>query len=145
VGTVIGFPHGASLTATKVFESHLALDDGASELDMVIDDPGAYTKPWNSHRNFALSDTGFLRYQQICSIRENQQFFTIRPGFAWDLPPKLKFHAKGRVTVGLGVHVTFGPDGVSTGGGGKIRAEFGISRWFHHDQPAAKDPDAGSR
>ena len=37
VGTVVGFPHGSHLTATKVFEAHLALDDGASELDMVID------------------------------------------------------------------------------------------------------------
>ena len=37
VGTVVGFPHGSSLTATKVFEAHLALDDGAAELDMVID------------------------------------------------------------------------------------------------------------
>jgi deoxyribose-phosphate aldolase len=37
VGTVIGFPHGSHLTATKVFEAHLALDDGAAELDMVID------------------------------------------------------------------------------------------------------------
>ncbi|HEY3163125.1 MAG TPA: deoxyribose-phosphate aldolase [Candidatus Limnocylindrales bacterium] len=37
VGTVVGFPHGSTLTATKVFEVHLALDDGASELDMVID------------------------------------------------------------------------------------------------------------
>ena len=37
VGTVIGFPHGSHLTATKVFEAHLALDDGAVELDMVID------------------------------------------------------------------------------------------------------------
>ncbi|MEA2518919.1 MAG: deoxyribose-phosphate aldolase [Chloroflexota bacterium] len=37
VGTVIGFPHGSSTTATKVFEAHRALDDGAVELDMVID------------------------------------------------------------------------------------------------------------
>jgi deoxyribose-phosphate aldolase len=37
VGTVIGFPHGSSVTATKVFESHGALADGAVELDMVID------------------------------------------------------------------------------------------------------------
>jgi hypothetical protein len=42
---------------------------------MTIDDPGAYTKPWNARRNFTLSKTGFLRYQQICSVRENQQFF----------------------------------------------------------------------
>jgi deoxyribose-phosphate aldolase len=37
VGTVIGFPHGSSTTATKVFEARKALDDGAVELDMVID------------------------------------------------------------------------------------------------------------
>jgi deoxyribose-phosphate aldolase len=37
VGTVIGFPHGSSTTATKVYEAHRALEDGAVELDMVID------------------------------------------------------------------------------------------------------------
>jgi deoxyribose-phosphate aldolase len=37
VGTVIGFPHGSSVTATKVFEAQRALADGAVELDMVID------------------------------------------------------------------------------------------------------------
>jgi hypothetical protein len=41
---------------------------------MVIDDPGAYTQPWNAQRYFTLSKTGFLRYQQICSVRENQRF-----------------------------------------------------------------------
>ncbi len=37
VGTVIGFPHGNSTTATKVYEAHRALEDGAVELDMVLD------------------------------------------------------------------------------------------------------------
>lgn len=36
VGTVIGFPHGSSTTATKVFEARNALENGAVELDMVI-------------------------------------------------------------------------------------------------------------
>lgn len=36
VGTVIGFPHGAHLTATKVFESERAIEHGATELDMVL-------------------------------------------------------------------------------------------------------------
>jgi deoxyribose-phosphate aldolase len=36
VGTVIGFPHGSSTTATKVFEARNALANGATELDMVI-------------------------------------------------------------------------------------------------------------
>jgi deoxyribose-phosphate aldolase len=37
VGTVVGFPHGSSTTATKVFEAREALAAGASEIDMVID------------------------------------------------------------------------------------------------------------
>lgn len=36
VGTVIGFPHGASKTSIKVTEAEEALHDGATELDMVI-------------------------------------------------------------------------------------------------------------
>ena len=35
-GTVVGFPHGSHTTATKVFEAERAVDDGATELDMVI-------------------------------------------------------------------------------------------------------------
>jgi deoxyribose-phosphate aldolase len=36
VGTTIGFPHGGHATATKVDEARRALEDGARELDMVI-------------------------------------------------------------------------------------------------------------
>jgi len=36
VTTVIGFPHGAHRTDVKVFEAEKAMDDGAVELDMVI-------------------------------------------------------------------------------------------------------------
>ncbi|MEJ2710329.1 MAG: deoxyribose-phosphate aldolase [Anaerolineales bacterium] len=36
VGTVIGFPHGSNTTPVKVFEAQQALQDGAVELDMVL-------------------------------------------------------------------------------------------------------------
>ena len=36
VGTVVGFPHGASTSAVKAVEAERALDDGAVELDMVL-------------------------------------------------------------------------------------------------------------
>jgi deoxyribose-phosphate aldolase len=36
VGTVIGFPHGGHVTRTKVFEAQAAMEDGAVELDMVV-------------------------------------------------------------------------------------------------------------
>ena len=36
VGTVVGFPHGSSATEVKVFEARQAIQDGATELDMVL-------------------------------------------------------------------------------------------------------------
>ena len=36
IGTVVGFPHGSSTTATKAFEAKDAIANGASELDMVL-------------------------------------------------------------------------------------------------------------
>jgi deoxyribose-phosphate aldolase len=36
VGTTVGFPHGGHVTAVKVAEAERALDDGARELDMVV-------------------------------------------------------------------------------------------------------------
>jgi hypothetical protein len=68
----VGHPHTEQL---HVIERYKRLDATSLQVDITIDDPGAYTKPWNARRNFTLSSTGFLRYQQICSVRENQQFF----------------------------------------------------------------------
>lgn len=34
--TVIGFPHGTHTTDAKVFEARIAMEDGADELDMVV-------------------------------------------------------------------------------------------------------------
>ncbi len=36
VSTVVDFPHGSNLTAAKVFEANLAMDNGAAHLDMVL-------------------------------------------------------------------------------------------------------------
>jgi deoxyribose-phosphate aldolase len=36
VSTVVGFPHGSNRTEIKVLEAELAMDDGAFELDMVL-------------------------------------------------------------------------------------------------------------
>jgi deoxyribose-phosphate aldolase len=36
VSTVVGFPHGSNLTEIKVVEAQNAMDDGALELDMVL-------------------------------------------------------------------------------------------------------------
>lgn len=45
--TVIGFPHGGHLTRVKVFESELAIADGAAELDMVVNIGKVLSGEWN--------------------------------------------------------------------------------------------------
>jgi deoxyribose-phosphate aldolase len=45
--TTIGFPHGGHLTAVKVYESEIALADGATELDMVVNVGKVLSGEWN--------------------------------------------------------------------------------------------------
>lgn len=47
VGTVVGFPHGSSKIETKLEEAELALDDGAVELDMVVNIGKVLSRDWN--------------------------------------------------------------------------------------------------
>jgi len=46
--TTIGFPHGGHVTAIKVKESEIALADGATELDMVVNIGKVLSGEWNS-------------------------------------------------------------------------------------------------
>ncbi len=46
VGTVVSFPHGSSATQIKTAEAQLACDDGAVELDMVINVGKALSRDW---------------------------------------------------------------------------------------------------
>jgi len=47
VGTVIGFPHGSSRMAIKLKEAAMALDDGAVELDMVVNIGKVLSNDWD--------------------------------------------------------------------------------------------------
>lgn len=47
VGCVIGFPHGNSSTAVKLFEAKQACHDGAAEIDMVINIGKALGGDWD--------------------------------------------------------------------------------------------------
>jgi deoxyribose-phosphate aldolase len=45
--TVLGFPHGGHTTAAKVAEAQLALRDGGTELDMVVNIGKVLSKDWD--------------------------------------------------------------------------------------------------
>jgi len=46
--TTIGFPHGGHLTKVKVYEAELAMADGATELDMVVNIGKVLSDEWNA-------------------------------------------------------------------------------------------------
>jgi deoxyribose-phosphate aldolase len=46
VGTTIGFPHGGQVTTVKLAESMQAVEDGATELDMVVNIGKVLSKDW---------------------------------------------------------------------------------------------------
>ena len=48
VGTTIGFPHGGHVTAVKVAEAEQAMNDGARELDMVVNIGKVLSKDWRA-------------------------------------------------------------------------------------------------
>ena len=66
VCTVIGFPLGANTTDTKIFEAKKALQDGADELDMVINLGAVKSGDW---------DTVFNDIQAVRNAGEN---FTLK-------------------------------------------------------------------
>ncbi len=45
--TVIGFPHGGQATSTKLAESRQAIEDGAIELDMVVNISAVLSENWD--------------------------------------------------------------------------------------------------
>ena len=51
VGTVIGFPHGNSTVDVKLFETERAIEDGAVEIDMVVNIGKVLSEDWDYVRN----------------------------------------------------------------------------------------------
>jgi len=105
VGCVIGFPHGNSATAVKVFEAEQACKDGAVEIDMVINIGKALGGDWDyveqeiksvtetCHRNKAIVKVIFetdyltrnedkIRLCEICT-RAGADFVKTSTGFGF--------------------------------------------------------------
>jgi deoxyribose-phosphate aldolase len=87
VGTVVGFPHGSSSTKVKVFETALAIEEGAVEIDMVInigymksgmydevrDEIAAVVKAASGHPVKVILENAYLSKEEIvkaCHLSE---------------------------------------------------------------------------
>jgi deoxyribose-phosphate aldolase len=73
VSTVVGFPHGSNLTAVKVTEAELAMDEGALELDMVLNIGQLRSGKYNYVREDikAVCDVAHARGVKVKVIFEN--------------------------------------------------------------------------
>jgi deoxyribose-phosphate aldolase len=71
--TTIGFPHGGHTIAAKVTEAQQALDDGAEELDFVINIGQVLSGNWNYVRSEvnAVIDVVHVHRQKVKIIFEN--------------------------------------------------------------------------
>lgn len=72
-GTVIGFPQGGHTTAVKVHESEVAMNDGATELDMVVNIGKVWSGDWNYVRTdiAAVVEAAHARQSIVKVIFEN--------------------------------------------------------------------------
>jgi hypothetical protein len=55
-----------------MIERYKRVDAKTLELDMTIDDPGAYTKPFYSYRNLAPPTVPLMQNPWVCPTREIQ-------------------------------------------------------------------------
>jgi deoxyribose-phosphate aldolase len=117
VGCVIGFPHGNSSTAVKVFEAEQACNDGATEIDMVINIGKALGGDWDfvekeikavtdiCHQNRAIVKVIFetdyvtqtedkIRLCEICT-RIGADFVKTSTGYGYVKQPNGDFNYKG--------------------------------------------------
>jgi deoxyribose-phosphate aldolase len=125
VGCVIGFPHGNSSTAVKVFEAEQACKDGATEIDMVINIGKALGGDWDyvekeikavtntCHRNNAIVKVIFetdyvtgtgdkIRLCEICT-RVGADFVKTSTGFGFVKQPNGDFNYKGATVADVGL------------------------------------------
>ncbi len=117
VGCVIGFPHGNSSTTVKVFEAEQACNEGAVEIDMVINIGKALQGDWDyiekeikavtdaCHANHAIvkvifetdfvtKDEDKIRLCEICT-KVGADFVKTSTGFGYVKQPNGDFNYKG--------------------------------------------------
>lgn len=108
VGTVLGFPHGSSCIKTKVSEAERALDEGAVELDAVVNVGKVLSEDWDyvrdevsglctvAHARKALFklilETAFLRQTHklmLCRIASAEGADYVKTSTGFDFLPQV--------------------------------------------------------
>jgi len=64
----IGHPHSDQL---HYIERYKRVDANTLALEVTVDDPGAYTRPFTTRRTLTTARTPFMQNDWVCSVREN--------------------------------------------------------------------------
>jgi deoxyribose-phosphate aldolase len=123
VCTVIGFPHGNSRVDVKVFETERAIDDGAVEIDMVVNTGKVLSEDWEYvgeeiaaivsvtkkhgaalkvifENDFLPEDTHKIKLCEICSQLE-VEFVKTSTGYGFVKQPDGSYSYRGATTEDL--------------------------------------------
>ncbi len=143
VGCVIGFPHGNSKTAVKVFEAEQACKDGAVEIDMVINIGKALGGDWEyveneiteitrvCHSNNAIVKVIFetdyvtktedkIRLCEICT-RAGSDFVKTSTGFGFVKQPDGMYNYRGATVEDVKLMRKYSGSGVQVKCAGGVR------------------------
>ncbi len=79
--TTVGFPHGANSKTTKLFETEQAIDDGAKEIDMVVNISRVLGGEWNPVKDEIVAITKLAHEHAVkvkvifenCYLNEQQK------------------------------------------------------------------------
>jgi hypothetical protein len=69
-------------------ERYKRIDADSMDLELTIDDPGAYTKPFTTHRYYKISKTGSF-YAWVCTMQDEQHFYENLGAPAFSDPTKV--------------------------------------------------------
>lgn len=117
VGTVIGFPHGNSRIDVKVFETERAIEDGAVEIDMVVNAGKVLSGDWDYvteeisaivdvtkkhgaglkvifENDFLPEDKDKIKLCKICSVL-SVEFVKTSTGYGYTKQPDGTYNYKG--------------------------------------------------
>jgi hypothetical protein len=64
----LGHPHTEQL---HYIERYKRVNATTMELEVIVDDPGPYTRPISARRQFKMATTPFMQNPWVCSVREN--------------------------------------------------------------------------
>ena len=143
VGCVIGFPHGNSCTAVKVAETEQACNDGATEIDMVINIGKALGGDWEyvekeiraitdtCHNNHAIVkvifETGYITRTEdkimLCGIctRAGADFVKTSTGYGFVKQPDGSFNYQGATVADVELMRKHSGPGVQVKAAGGVR------------------------